>query len=90
MTTLAYAWISDTVLNGKRWPPIIFGAVSVTPHKEMIEKSNTVPVRQHHKLRLARSVEHSVGMEMDMLHYQRSWIWTQWSVNGVSHIFPRL
>ncbi|KAI3085427.1 hypothetical protein CBS147339_1677 [Penicillium roqueforti] len=26
VTTLAYAWISDTVLNGKRWPPIIFGA----------------------------------------------------------------
>ncbi|KAJ5497553.1 Major facilitator superfamily domain general substrate transporter [Penicillium fimorum] len=26
VTTLAYAWLSDTVLNGKRWPPIIFGA----------------------------------------------------------------
>ncbi|OQE03006.1 hypothetical protein PENVUL_c036G03482 [Penicillium vulpinum] len=26
VTTLAYAWISDTVLNGRRWPPIIFGA----------------------------------------------------------------
>lgn len=35
VTTLAYAWISDTVLNGKRWPPIIFGAVSITPHKEI-------------------------------------------------------
>ena len=26
VTTLAYAWSSDTFLNGKRWPPIIFGA----------------------------------------------------------------
>ncbi|OQE20131.1 hypothetical protein PENFLA_c017G06053 [Penicillium flavigenum] len=26
VTTLAYAWISDTILNGRRWPPIIFGA----------------------------------------------------------------
>ncbi|TGO88714.1 hypothetical protein BPOR_0146g00170 [Botrytis porri] len=25
VTTLAYAWTSDAVLNGKRWPPIIFG-----------------------------------------------------------------
>ncbi|KAJ5873768.1 uncharacterized protein N7529_002198 [Penicillium soppii] len=25
-TTLAYAWISDTVLKGRRWPPIVFGA----------------------------------------------------------------
>ncbi|CEJ57996.1 Putative Pantothenate transporter [Penicillium brasilianum] len=27
VTTLAYAWSSDTFLNGRRWPPIIFGAV---------------------------------------------------------------
>jgi len=27
VTTLAYAWISDSVLNGRRWPPIIFGAL---------------------------------------------------------------
>ncbi|KAJ5690826.1 hypothetical protein N7462_005218 [Penicillium macrosclerotiorum] len=27
VTTLAYAWSSDTYLNGRRWPPIIFGAV---------------------------------------------------------------
>ncbi|KAJ5813179.1 Major facilitator superfamily domain general substrate transporter [Penicillium robsamsonii] len=26
VTTIAYAWLSDTVLNGRRWPPIIFGA----------------------------------------------------------------
>ncbi|OQD91122.1 hypothetical protein PENANT_c001G09889 [Penicillium antarcticum] len=26
VTTLAYAWISDSILNGSRWPPIIFGA----------------------------------------------------------------
>ncbi|KAJ5357031.1 Major facilitator superfamily domain general substrate transporter [Penicillium concentricum] len=26
VTTLAYAWLSDTVLKGRRWPPIIFGA----------------------------------------------------------------
>ncbi|PKY01125.1 putative MFS transporter Liz1/Seo1 [Aspergillus campestris IBT 28561] len=26
VTTLIYAWTSDSVLNGKRWPPIIFGA----------------------------------------------------------------
>ncbi|KAF4763739.1 hypothetical protein HAV15_001512 [Penicillium sp. str.  len=26
VTTLAYAWISDTILNGSRWPPVIFGA----------------------------------------------------------------
>ena len=24
-TTLAYAWISDSVLNGARWPPIVLG-----------------------------------------------------------------
>ncbi|KAF7870420.1 hypothetical protein EAF04_004165 [Stromatinia cepivora] len=31
VTTLAYAWSSDTILNGKRWPPIIFGgAVNIT------------------------------------------------------------
>ncbi|KAJ6133818.1 hypothetical protein N7523_000140 [Penicillium sp. IBT 18751x] len=27
VTTLAYAWSSDSFLNGKRWPPIIFGAM---------------------------------------------------------------
>ncbi|KAJ6164677.1 hypothetical protein N7470_003349 [Penicillium chermesinum] len=27
VTTLAYAWSSDTFLHGSRWPPIIFGAV---------------------------------------------------------------
>ncbi|KAE8155316.1 pantothenate transporter [Aspergillus avenaceus] len=27
VTTLAYAWSSDTFLNGRRWPPILFGAV---------------------------------------------------------------
>ncbi|KAJ5584835.1 uncharacterized protein N7459_004635 [Penicillium hispanicum] len=26
VTTLSYAWSSDTFLKGKRWPPIIFGA----------------------------------------------------------------
>ncbi|KAJ5334440.1 hypothetical protein N7452_006843 [Penicillium brevicompactum] len=26
LTTLAYAWISDTILKGSRWPPILFGA----------------------------------------------------------------
>ncbi|KAJ5714591.1 uncharacterized protein N7483_011772 [Penicillium malachiteum] len=26
VTTLVYAWCSDTFLNGSRWPPIIFGA----------------------------------------------------------------
>jgi ACS family pantothenate transporter-like MFS transporter len=26
VTTLAYAWSSDTFLRGKRWPPMIFGA----------------------------------------------------------------
>ena len=28
VTTLAYAWLSDSVLKGRRWPPIVFGAVS--------------------------------------------------------------
>jgi sugar phosphate permease len=27
VTTLIYAWMSDEVLNGERWPPIIFGGV---------------------------------------------------------------
>ncbi|KAJ5128020.1 hypothetical protein N7448_008799 [Penicillium atrosanguineum] len=27
VTTLAYAWCSDSFLKGKRWPPIIFGAM---------------------------------------------------------------
>ncbi|KAL4937216.1 hypothetical protein BDV06DRAFT_232720 [Aspergillus oleicola] len=27
-TTLVYAWLSDSVLGGRRWPPILFGAVS--------------------------------------------------------------
>lgn len=35
VTTLAYAWISDTILNGSRWPPVIFGAVSIIPRKEI-------------------------------------------------------
>ncbi|OJJ89426.1 putative MFS transporter Liz1/Seo1 [Aspergillus glaucus CBS 516.65] len=26
-TTLIYAWTSDTILKGRRWPPIIFGAI---------------------------------------------------------------
>ena len=29
VTTLAYAWASDSFLNGDRLPPIIFGAVSL-------------------------------------------------------------
>ena len=28
VTTLSYAWVSDSFLNGDRLPPIIFGAVS--------------------------------------------------------------
>ena len=27
VTTLAYAWSSDTFLKGRRWPPIVFGGV---------------------------------------------------------------
>ncbi|KAI9924547.1 hypothetical protein MW887_006820 [Aspergillus wentii] len=27
VTTLIYAWTSDSILDGRRWPPIIFGAV---------------------------------------------------------------
>ncbi|KKA22969.1 hypothetical protein T310_3021 [Rasamsonia emersonii CBS 393.64] len=27
VTTLAYAWLSDTVLGGRRWPPLVFGGV---------------------------------------------------------------
>ncbi|KAL4950731.1 major facilitator superfamily domain-containing protein [Aspergillus filifer] len=27
-TTLCYAWLSDSVLGGRRWPPILFGAVA--------------------------------------------------------------
>ncbi|KAH8695134.1 pantothenate transporter [Talaromyces proteolyticus] len=28
VTTLIYAWTSDTIFQGRRWPPIIFGALS--------------------------------------------------------------
>lgn len=84
MTTLAYAWISDTILNGSRWPPVIFGAVSITLRKKIERSSNILPVRQHHKLRLTCSLGHSDWMEMDLLHYQRGWIRIEWSVNGVS------
>ncbi|GFF62957.1 pantothenate transporter liz1 [Aspergillus lentulus] len=27
VTTLIYAWTSDSILGGKRWPPVIFGAI---------------------------------------------------------------
>lgn len=27
VTTLAYAWSSDTFLKGSRWPPVVFGGV---------------------------------------------------------------
>ncbi|KAI9691083.1 MAG: hypothetical protein M1822_008703 [Bathelium mastoideum] len=27
VTTLTYAWLSDSVLNGARWPPIVFGGI---------------------------------------------------------------
>ncbi|PSS07163.1 hypothetical protein M430DRAFT_110690 [Amorphotheca resinae ATCC 22711] len=27
VSTLVYAWVSDAVLNGRRWPPIVFGAI---------------------------------------------------------------
>jgi ACS family pantothenate transporter-like MFS transporter len=27
ISTLVYAWVSDAVLNGARWPPIVFGGV---------------------------------------------------------------
>ena len=27
VTTLVYVWVSDSVLNGARWPPIVFGGV---------------------------------------------------------------
>lgn len=27
LSTLVYAWVSDSVLKGARWPPIVFGAV---------------------------------------------------------------
>lgn len=28
ITTFLYAWVSDTLCKGARWPPLIFGAVS--------------------------------------------------------------
>ncbi|GAM37431.1 hypothetical protein TCE0_024f07348 [Talaromyces pinophilus] len=28
VTTLIYAWTSDTIFKGRRWPPILFGALS--------------------------------------------------------------
>ncbi|KAL3420553.1 MFS transporter liz1 [Phlyctema vagabunda] len=27
VTTLVYAWFSDAILNGRRWPPIVFGGL---------------------------------------------------------------
>jgi len=27
VTTLTYAWVSDSILNGRRWPPIVFGGI---------------------------------------------------------------
>jgi ACS family pantothenate transporter-like MFS transporter len=27
VSTLIYAWVSDAFLNGRRWPPIVFGGV---------------------------------------------------------------
>ncbi|KAL1968135.1 hypothetical protein VTN77DRAFT_2266 [Rasamsonia byssochlamydoides] len=27
VTTLTYAWLSDTVLGGRRWPPLVFGGI---------------------------------------------------------------
>jgi ACS family pantothenate transporter-like MFS transporter len=29
ITTLIYAWMSDTILQGRRWPPIIFSGVMI-------------------------------------------------------------
>ncbi|KAL6230835.1 hypothetical protein BDW75DRAFT_234093 [Aspergillus navahoensis] len=27
VTTLVYAWLSDSILGGRRWPPMLFGAI---------------------------------------------------------------
>lgn len=55
-----------------------------------ITKPNIIPVRQHHKLCLSRSLECSDGMEMDLLYYQWCRIWSEWSINGVSPINIRV
>ena len=47
VTTLIYAWTSDSLFRGARWPPILFGGVSFTTYQQFqtISKANS----PHHR-----------------------------------------
>lgn len=78
---------SDSILGGSRWPPIIFGAVSISLRWNEAGPLTRPSGGQYYKLCFVGDLGHSNGMEMDLLHHLRSWFWTQWSLHGVSCFF---
>ena len=92
VTTLAYAWASDSVLNGDRLAPIVFGGVSVGPRligwKSLLRTDLDFLDHQHHLLRISRGLGHPGGLAMDVLYPVRCRLRTIRSLHGVRDTFP--
>lgn len=78
ITTLAYAWTSDSILSGDRLPPIVFGGVCFPADQsaQVTAKGlNPDLGHKHHLLCISRNMGHSRGLAVDMLHPDGFRIW---------------
>lgn len=84
---------SDTILNGRRWPPILFGAVChliyLTYEREETRRhaDKTDTDNEYHLLRLPCYLEYSHRLEMGLLYPLRGGVWIKWPSHGVSPLF---
>lgn len=90
ITTLLYAWTSDSVLNGDRLPPIVFGGVCLPAEMSprlVVQRLISDLGCKHRLLYLSRSVGNSRRLAMDVLHPDGLRVWLIWSLYGVCDAF---
>lgn len=82
VTTLIYAWTSDTILKGRRWPPIIFGAVcprfALNVNTMLMSSDN-----KHHLLRLPSNLGHPHRLALGLLYSRWFRIRLEWFTHGM-------
>ncbi|KAF4222401.1 hypothetical protein CNMCM5878_005683 [Aspergillus fumigatiaffinis] len=72
VTTLIYAWTSDSILDGKRWPPVIFGAVS--------------PAHPPNSLNLTLQIINIISYtSLAIWNIPTGWKWTCYIIAGAGH-----
>jgi hypothetical protein len=84
MLTICFlSGLSDTVLKGRRWPPIVFGAVRLTFLNLRTEAYRSHPVLQRHNICVPCHLGDSPLVEVDLLHCYRIRIRIRRADNGV-------